>query len=245
MRLWPRLPLPRARVIAGALPLTLDALEEIDTWSQTDSRLFAPTGGIPLDESSIRKLRKDLMQIARVAGYPGRSQKSHRRFDSEILRYLADASIPFGEAIRSEVWAWTAVVLVPHLVQWRWGTGEGRAKPERFAGPLVRNCFGRLWYQAMMLDRGHRRPDRWAYVDCIGADQAVALLERPSLAANREICQAVGHYWSGLSPQARREEVFRDAMKRLIVRAGIQRLDLLKHDELGTAIADSFVPMNN
>lgn len=241
MRLWPRLPLPRAR--ARVSQLVGRSLEELERASvgATGSLLFAPTGGAPVDQATIRSLRQDLDRTAVRAGYPSiRTRAAHATFDDAALRLLADFPIPVGEAIRPETWAWIAVELVPHLVTWRWTDKNGKVSTERFAGTLVRNSLGRLWYQANRLDRGRTHPDRWLYSDLFTSDQAVALLERPGLAANRRLCLAIGRVWSELPAKNRREGVFREAMKALIVRAGLIRLDVLDDDMLHQVVDDCF-----
>ncbi len=241
MRLWPRLPLPRAR--ARAAQFDCRPIEELreSANATTASQLFAPTGGARVDTGELRRLKQDLEFAACGAGFPEvNSRKAKSAFDFSVLTLLADYGIPFGEAIRPEMWAWITVELVPHLVSWRWADKSGAVKPERFAGQLVRNALGRLWYQGNRLDRGAKHPERWLFSDRFTSDQAVALLERPSLAGNRELCLAVGRRWAELPAAARDEELFRDAMKLLIVRAGVVRLDVLGEDSLYDLVSESF-----
>lgn len=241
MRLWPRLPLPRAR--ARALQLLHRSPEELEQASVgvSCSMLYAPTGGAPVDQALIRALRRELNKLAMHAGYPvNRTRAARTEFDRSTLRLLADYPIAEGEAIRPDTWAWIAVELVPHLVKWRWMNADGSVKVERFAGPLVRNAIGRLWYQANRLDRGRMHPERWFYSDLFTADQIVALLERPGLAANHKLCLAVGHAWSNLPSEIRREQLFRDAMKLLTVRAGLVSLDVLRDEVLHELVSDCF-----
>lgn len=241
MKLWPRLPLPRAKALVGDYGNR--SLEDLQGTFATNAslKLFAPTGGVPIDDKTLRKLRLELESFAQECGYPETGSKKDRtHFDELVLHFLADLPIDFGEAIRPETWAWIAVVLAPHLVKWRWMGSDGHVSPERYAGPIVRNSFGRLWYQAMALDRGVDSANRWLYAEEFGADQTVALLERPSLAANRAVCLAVGKAWLALPPAHRKEELFRQTMKALIVRAGFQRFDVLESRALDQAVSDSF-----
>lgn len=242
MKLWPRLPLPRARALGAELSgVTVDQLRA-RPWMSGAPRLFAPTGGVRVDDDTLRRLRVDLESCAEAVGYPHRTGREHRaRFDSESLRLLADGPMPFGEAIRAETWAWLTVILVPHVVRWRWSDDDGRVSPERYAGPLLRNALGRLWYQAMSLDRGTTDPHRWLYVDQFGADQAVALLERPSLASSRVVCLSVARAWAALPESARKERLFRETMKALLVRSAVQRLDVLNARALDEAVDAAFL----
>jgi hypothetical protein len=184
--------------------------------------------------------------VAKAAGYPDiRTRKAHAAFDHSAQTLLTDFGIPFGEAIRPEMWAWITVELVPHLICWRWADRNGVAKPERFAGPLVRNALGRLWYQGNRLDRGAAHPERWLYSQRFTSDQAVALLERSALAGHRELCLAVGKCWSELPASARDEKLFREAMKLLIIKAGIVRLDVLSADALDHLVDECFASLMN
>lgn len=242
MRLWPRLPLPRARVTAAEVAsLTVEQLSRLPV-NREASRLFAPTGGIRVDDVVVRDLRTRLEGIASGAGFPAIVRRDGRaRFDNDASQFLVDYPMSPGEALRPEVWAWIAVVLVPHLVKWRWAGENGAVALERFAGGVTRNALGRLWYQGMSLDRGRSEPQRWLYSQSFGADQAVALLERPSLAGNRRICLAVGKVWTSLPEAKRKEELFRQTMKALIVRGGLIRLDVLGADAMEEVVRACFV----
>ena len=244
MRLWPRLPLPRARTIAATyVGQSLESLEGI-AWARSSDRLYAPTGGLPVDDTSLRAMRRSLQQLAVDAGYPhSRRRADTSDFDDAAVRYLAECSIGFGEAIRAETWAWVCVQLVPHVVAWRWMDAGGTIRLDRFAGSLLRNALGRLWYQGMLLDRGDAYADRWHYSELFGADQAVALLERPSLAASRQVCLAIGKVWSAIPQAKRKEDLFRETMKLLLVRSAVQRLDVMDPHELDQVISQCFDSM--
>jgi len=235
------LPLPRARALAEAFAdRSVDELKA-GSWPVDPAGLFAPTGGMPVDKDTIRRLRRELEAIATAAGYPNMGgQAGKSQFDSQVLRLLADFPIAVGEALRAEMWAWVAVVLVPHLVRWRWPVKDEKFRIERFAGPLVRNALGRLWYQGFILDRGKDHVDRWTFSDELTADQVVALLERPSLAASRKTAVAVGKHWAGVPQPRRKEELFRQAMKTLLVRAGVQSLDVLDAESIEKVVDECF-----
>lgn len=241
MKLWPRLPLPRAQALARDYSaMSLEELEDI-VRNPRATRLFAPTGGTPVDDGTLRRVRQAVVKCAVSAGYPRAADHSSKAaWDDGITRYLADLSIPLGEAIRPETWAWLCTVLVPDVVRWRWVRSDDTVTVERFAGPLYRNALGRLWYAAVALDRGKEHPERWLFVDSLGADQQVSLLERPSLAANASVCAAVGESWLQWSERPQREKLFREAMKVLLVRGAICRLDVLSEQDLAQVVNDAF-----
>ncbi len=241
MILWPRLPLPLARILAARLlDSELSDLERA-AWSFDPPALFAPTGGIRVALSDMRQLRNDLLSIARENGYPrSLSRSATAVYDRRTMERLFALPMSIGEGLRAETWAWLTVCLAPCLVRWRWPVRKDKLRIDRFAGPLYRNSFGRLWYQASALVRGPESSERWRLASALGADQQVALFERPSLAASPDVCVAIIAGWMCLKEGQRTEEVFRQAMKLLIIRAGIQRMDVLNGDTLQQVVGEAF-----
>jgi hypothetical protein len=210
-------------------------------WHGGSIGLIAPTGGVPVPSQTLYHLRRRLEEFAQGCGYPNPAGRADAaKFDDLALQHLAECEIPIGEGIRPEMWAWISVELVPHLVRWRWPIGEDKLRLERFAGPIIRNAFGRLWYQGQALDRGKDHRERWLYSSLLGADQRVSLFERPSLAGDRSICMTVAAYWASLPENGRSEELFREAMKALVVRIGVQHLDMLTPAELEEVVTTCF-----
>jgi len=74
----------------------------------------------------------------------------------------------------------------------------------------------------------------------MGADQLVALIERTTLSGNRIIVLAVGEAWLAMVPARRSEALFRSAMKRLVVTAGMIALDALSEKDLQGCVASAF-----
>lgn len=239
MNLWPRLPLPFAARQAEALAgRTLEDLEA-QPWDSAELKRFAPTGGNPVPNAILRRLRDGLSLRAKEAGFPDLRSRHRAKFDDAARRFLLAFDIPFGEAIRAETWAWLAVHLVPHLVAWRFPERDGRQSVERYAGKLYRNAIGRLWYQATQLDLGTSAQDRLSHLSVLGEDQLVALFERPSLGAAPGVAQTVARMWHGLRPADRDEALFRESMKLLLVQARICRLDVLGQDDLDAIVRRS------
>jgi hypothetical protein len=235
------MPIPRGQTIArGFIGCDSPSLKNF-RWTELTNRVFAPTGGTPIDDGQLRKFAFALEHLASESGYPGdTSRQARSKFDEEVLRFLADHTIPFTEAIRPETWAWIAVLLVPHLVHWRWRDASNNVSLERFAGPLIRNALGRLWYQAQALALDANEPSRWKYSDPLGADQVVGLLERPSLGAHRGTCLAVAKAWGGLPPKMRSEHLFRETMKSLIITSAVRRFEIMDGPSLDLVVADCF-----
>jgi hypothetical protein len=239
--LWPRLPLPIARTRAASLLGAEFAELEERAGSFDGPPLYAPTGGVRIDQSALRRLRSELIDVARSSGYPVRlTRNATPDYDRQTMECLVDAGMPIGEGLRPETWAWMAVMEVPQLVLWRWPPYEDRLRLERFAGPLYRNGLGRLWYQGVALDMGRGVADRWRLTSALGADQQVALFERPGLCASPHVARQIAEGWLRVPGNQRTEEVFRQAMKHLIVRAAVRRLDLLSADPLNEVIDSAF-----
>lgn len=231
MKLWPRLPLARAAEFVASLPdLSPEALEA--RWQAPEVRVFAATGGVRVTDAALRGLRSGILSAARDCGFPTVTRGQRGEFDRLAGLLLSEVGIPTGEGLRPEVWAWIATLLLPDVTRWRWERPDGQVGLERFAGSVYRNAFGRLWLSVVTLDRGPSHHDRWGVLNTLGADQMVALLERPTIAGNPDLGRAIGEAWYALRPQDRTEDLFREAMKALLVQMGVRRLDVLDQKEL-------------
>lgn len=241
MKLWPRLPLPRAQVILrDQAALDYDQLSRY--WEEkSDVAIFAPVGGSPVAKADLESLRKFIVASAIASGYPGTSARVKRAaFDLTLSTGLPAFPIPIGEGLRPEVWAWIAVVLVPHILRWRWGGGGRDVPSDRGAGSIYRNAFARLWHAGRILDRGQGASERWGYLEAMGADQMVALLERPSLGSNPLIARAIADVWTRLPDSQRSERLFREAMKTFLISAAVVELDALTPPELKSMAKGTF-----
>lgn len=147
-------------------------------------------------------------------------------FDADLTSGAAEIfpDLSLYEAYLDSPWEYVALGCVPDVVWWRWKTANTK-EPGVIATERIlmtepfRHGLARHWIRAHILG-----PEL-----CMKAteDELVGLIERPSLAASPEVPRAIlethlrlldGRRARGASSEARsisREDVFRDAMKRL------------------------------
>ena len=205
----------------------------------SDVLSFAPSGGYKTGKAAV-DLGQGLKQIAQSAGFPRRgSQSAKAGFDQEAAIYLAQApALSSGEALRNDVWAFLATVIVPELVVWRF-PGENRS---RFAGGN-RNTFQRLWMRGRGLDRGEDHADRWGLLRALPEDAMVQIFERPSIASSQRLSAAVAEGWMSASMAIEKgtmEDIMRRAMKILRIRNQIVDLAYLDPEQLKITVSTIF-----
>lgn len=238
MRLYPRLHLAHAAAIAssfaGKEPIALRA----SPLPPLSGERFAPTGGRRVSEAELDQLRRDLDAVADAAGFPADTLLARQHFDRQVSRFLGAADLPPGEMLRAETWAWIAVHLVPHLVQWRFGGTDGTAAVERFAGPLQRNAIGRLWYRGWVFDAGPGHPRRFDLLDHLPEDATVAILERTTIASDHRLARVLAECWVRHRDEApsQAEALLRQSAIRVRVAAVVLELAVLDDGHLGEAI---------
>jgi hypothetical protein len=233
MRLYPRMPLHHARMLASAY----DGLAPEDLRQRPSGLIqarFAPTGGNRVTETEVMAIRSELDRIADVAGFPHRSLPANQAFDRAASVFLGSMGFPAGEMLRAEVWAWIAVSLVPHLVQWRFGGEDCRTTSERFCGSLQRNAIGRLWFRAHVFDLGSATDGRWTLVNALPEDATVAILERTTVSSDHRLARALALRWRAQDwdPGVANEEVLRQAAKRVRMLAVVRQLEVISEADL-------------
>ncbi len=155
--LWPRLG-------AAASRIEFEAMRSMDP-ARLPSRLsppqqtFAATGGTRVNVSKIIELVSELEGLAIQRGYPNQASAQDRiAFDRAAAETLLDATnMTAFEASQPGVWNFVALVAMPKVTRWRFGSGN----PERWiASDLTRHMFSRLWWQAftfgVVQDEHHR-----------------------------------------------------------------------------------------
>lgn len=218
MQLFPRIPLLRARALLAALHDRSPEHLGRAPVPTLDGAQFASTGGNRVPLSSLLAIRSRIDEILDDVGFPASTLAARQRFDRDVMVHLGELSLPAGEMLRAEVWAWLTIRLVPHAVAWRFMGRDGSVSTERFAGSIHRNALGRLWLRSWVLD-DPGSPDRWSLATALTEDAAVALLERASLAADHRLARSIVRCWlewqrSG-TPEL--EALLRGAMKRIRV----------------------------
>lgn len=238
MRLYPRLHVAHAGAIASTFSGVSPEMLRERPIPSLDGAGFAPTGGSRVTTEEIVDLRRSLDRIADAAGFPTHSPAARQEFDRKAAAFLGSANLPPAEALRAESWAWIAVCLVPHLVQWRFGGDDRAARPERFAGSLQRNTIGRLWFRAWVFDTGEANPDRWRLMNSLPEDATVAILERTRIASHHRLARELALRWAARRERlpVSSEDVLREAAKRIRILAVVRELQVLDERELGDSV---------
>ncbi|PAK90583.1 hypothetical protein B8X02_16110 [Stenotrophomonas rhizophila] len=160
-------------------------------------------------------------------------------FDRDAAIVLGECSILMsGEALRDDVWAYLATVLLPDVVRWRFG----KAPAERFSGG-VRNTFQRLWMRAWALDLGEGNLERWTLLRGLSEDAHVAIFERPSVGGNAILAKACAMEWLRVSQEIGRsamEEVMRRAIKVLRLKHQVIDISVLSEEEVRENVREAF-----
>lgn len=188
--LFPRLSGPGVRVILE------DETLFSASWKDRETRVQkwvsrAATGGLRVSDEQLSALRERVLALATANGFPTAKQpkKETAAFDIQLTKALIDEDlVPRPEAMRDDVWAFLAAVLLPDVVRWRYG-----GTLERYRGG-VRNTFQRLWLRGVAFRRG-AGDDRWEIVESLNEDANVQILERPSLAGTPAVARAIGEEW--------------------------------------------------
>lgn len=147
--LWPRLP----------APIATDEFDRIKSDGPAEPRsrhpeqIYTPVGDRRATDTEIRTMIIRLTELAIEHGYPQSAPDRHRiAFDRRATTLLQDTiELNWAEAGQRDTWSFVALVALPHLTQWRFGTNN----PERWiATDLTRHTWARLWWQAVVFERG-------------------------------------------------------------------------------------------
>lgn len=176
---------------------------------------WAATGGRRITANELLGIRKSILAIATSLGFPAGSNQAQRaQFDAECSAFLLEERvIPTGEALRDDVWAYLATILLPDICLWRFP----KPPEERFFGG-VRNAFQRLWLRARAFDRGPGHPARWELLSVLSEDAMVQVTERPSIASDPRLALLVAECWLRTASKAgkgRMEDIMRSAVRNL------------------------------
>jgi hypothetical protein len=183
--------------------------------------IFSTTGGNRASEPLLRTIQEQIRECATRSGYPHPLQDSSRRlFDAESGKILhRTMQITPAEASSQAVWSFLACIMLPDVVRWRFPGGDDGTAIERFLGGIrgLRNTFGRVWWRAYTLYQAGNE-NAYEFLDRLGEDELVQIMERPNLAGNlllvRQVCRTFLDT-TGQYKEISRSELLRDAMKRL------------------------------
>lgn len=234
--LYPQLPLPAAIDLAQALRAT--PLAEAARTAETthSAATFSPTGGRRTSERELNDLRHGLLAVAEANSFPNPAADAQRNaFDAEAAAYLhRKMDIAPAEASRGGIWSFLCCILVPELVRWRFPGAHGEnTPPERFLAGR-RNTLQRLWWRAEIL-RGGDPSDHYRLLRDLGEDEAVQIMERPTLAGCRPLSTTVAEELLAAAvrtPHIPRRVLVREAQKRIMRLASFISFDAMPQIQL-------------
>lgn len=226
-----------ANILSAHAPRVPPALEQgAELSSYSDLVSFAASGGSRSPDAAYQ-IGGGLRAIAERCGYP--ALLSRAKFDRECAVFLAGhPALQSGEALRNDVWAFIATIVVPDLVGWRFADPN----KARFEGG-VRNAFQRLWLRGKALDRGPDHAERWRLTLSMPEDAAVQIVERPSLAGRPRVALALGEGWLRMvqsAPMGDHEQLMRTATKILRLQNQVVDLMYLTEEQLSGAVDAAF-----
>ncbi|MEV6695327.1 hypothetical protein AB0M35_28045 [Micromonospora sp. NPDC051196] len=231
LQVYPRLPAPVAEELltarTGRSPEELRHLS-----STTDPRTtWYPTAPHRVTEDDLRTLQHSVRATAAQAGWPAPATKTRgTAFDRKLapVLYHQMAIVP-ADAACEDVWSFLSLVLLPDIAFWRWPNDQRRPGYERIIG-RPRNVFRRLWTRIHNLG------------DDLGAqlleDEAVAILERPTLGAHPRVARAIarGHLATVGKADTARTEILRITARRLRRLAVVVSLETLDDSQLADLV---------
>lgn len=237
--LYPRL-LPgeterRFAAMSGRSAVELEEVAGTDTGRAT----YAATGGTRVTRDELTLTSKELLKLAVASGYPHPPTPQARNdFDRAAGRYLHQRSgMAPGEASQRQVWAYMALVLVPHVCAWRFPMREdGTYVADRFKGTdLTRHTLARMWARAFVL-HDSQSDDPYVLLGSIGeADLDQIMARRRALAATPALVRAIVRAHAEDTDDVETvpaRAVLRDSLQRLLRLTAFLDLDWLPDDHL-------------
>ncbi|GID28927.1 DUF6339 family protein [Paractinoplanes brasiliensis] len=233
--LYPRLlPNETEKLFNAMRGKTPEALRE-SAQSASGHAVFAATGGTRVTRDELRVLAAELEKIAVAYGYPNSGDVIE--FDRAAARHLHQhTGMTPGEASQRQVWAFLALVLVPHICAWRFPMkSDGTYAVDRFKGSdLTRHTLGRLWTRAYVLhDPASASP--YGLLDELGeADLDQIMARRRALAATPSLVRAVvrAHAEDRDNGEVPARAVLRDSLQRILRLTAFLDLDWMPEDHL-------------
>jgi hypothetical protein len=204
--LWPRLP----QIVAESEYAQVRATGAPPPRTRHPAQIYSPVGGAPATAHQIQQLIDRLQELATAHGYPDPAPAPARiAFDRAAVAELRAAmDLTWSEGGHRGTWSFLALVALPHLTRWRFGTGYA----ERWiAIDLTRHAWARLWWQGVVFESD---PELLARLSESDLNQ---LLERRTLGGDPRIVCALGRAVVEQTPDGTdRRPIIRDVTARLL-----------------------------
>lgn len=174
----------------------------------TLDRTWPPVGDDRITDEQLLSIRSSVVAAARDCGMPDSGDVT--AFDAICARILYEQlKLSPHEAAHEEGWTYLTCCWLMDVAVWRFGPA---ADERRFVGNVNRNVFRRLWWRAEILGD---------QVDLasLGEDELVNIMERPTLAADPQLAQAIAIEFLrtvDADPSVQRMLLMRDATKRIL-----------------------------
>jgi hypothetical protein len=187
--LWPRLS-------TGAARIEFDAIRSVDPvrlqgTTAHPHQTFAATGGVRVERAIVSELAEKIEELATQRGHPKPTAVESRiDFDRAAAESLfGTMNITAFEASQHGVWNFLALVVMPRITWWRFGTDN----VERWvASDLTRHMFSRLWWQAFTFGIPQRDGSTdYALLKALSESELNQLTERKSLGGNHRLVRAI------------------------------------------------------
>lgn len=209
--LYPRLARERARSRVASLRDRSPEDLLLGAELLLEDHTYSPIGGRQVTEEELSELLLGATRIAADCGFPDeRSEGSRLCFDRRLARFLhGQMGITPNQAADEEIWAHLTLGPFVAFAAWRF---PGLAN-DRALGRAPRNTFRRLWWRVEIL--GSIAVDE---EQGLLEDETVQIMERTALSANPLVARALADAFQRrveASPELRRMELMRDAMKRV------------------------------
>jgi hypothetical protein len=200
--------------------------------------VFAATGGTRVTRDELSLLAAELEKLAAAGDYPNPPTTAARiQFDRSVARHLhRHTGMTPGEASQRQVWAFLALVLVPHLCAWRFPMRDGAYVADRFKGTdLTRHTLARLWTRAHVL-HDPAAADPYGLLAGVGeADLDQIMARRRAVSATPVLVRAIvrAHVEDSVTTEdVTARNVLRDSLQRLLRLTAFLDLDWLPEDRL-------------
>ena len=244
--LYPRLLPSETSLLFDALKCR--SLEEIESTSElrSDRAIFAASGGTRVTPDHLGSLRAAIARSAESVGYPtAPGPRARTDFDVATARILAEQSgMVLGEAAQPQVWAFLALVVMPHICAWRFPPrADGSYVADRFKGSdLTRHTLGRLWTRAHVLREPDAAGDAFRLLAVLGeADIDQVMARRDSVAASPALVRAIVRTHLDSLPADSvmpTRKVLRETLVRLLRLLAFLDVDGYKENELDELVKD-------
>ncbi|OHV43329.1 DUF6339 family protein [Pseudofrankia sp. BMG5.36] len=233
---FPRLDPGASRVLlVERTDLPLDRLRSLAATEHPNIDWY-PTGGSRVSQDRLMVIRDKVCALSAEYGWPsaptgGFTEFEHRLYD--VL--LGTLEILPADAADEGVWSFLTLVLLPDVAFWRFPNTQRSGSYERLIG-RPRNVFRRLWWRAYVLG-----------TDLAGQlleDEAVAIMERPTLGGSPMVARAIAETHLGLVREKGslpRTTLMREATKRLRRLTTILTLHAMDQADLHEVVQEVFL----